>query len=70
MHKEGLEAYNDFIKISILLFCTAIRQDKEFEITIIELYIITLFTCMSPCCHNNLYDQLNYNFRYSLNTSR
>ena len=67
MHKEGLETYNDFIKISILLFCTSIRQDKEFEIINIELYIIT---CMSPYCHNNLYDQLNYNFRYSLNTSR
>ena len=32
-HKEGLETYNDSIKIFILLLCTS----KEIIITIIEL---------------------------------
>ena len=34
MHKEGLETYNDLIKMFILLLCTSIRQHKEIEITI------------------------------------
>ena len=29
MHKEGLETYNDLIKIIILLLCISIRKDKE-----------------------------------------
>ena len=37
MHKEGLETYNDSIKLLILLLCISVRQDKEIEITIIEL---------------------------------
>ena len=37
MHKEGLEIYNDLIKIFILLFCISIRQDKEIGITMIGL---------------------------------
>ena len=37
MHKEGLEIYNDLIKIIILLLCISIRQDKEIEIAIIGL---------------------------------
>ena len=37
MHKEGLETYNDLIKIFILLLCTSIRQDRDIEITIIGL---------------------------------
>ena len=36
MHKEGLETYNDLIKMFILL-CTSNRQDRDIEITIIEL---------------------------------
>ena len=32
MHKEGLETYEDLIKIFILLLCIPIRQDKEIEI--------------------------------------
>ena len=59
MHKEGLETYKDLIKIFILLICISIRQDWDIEITIIG-------SCMSPCIHNNLHDQLNYNFHYSL----
>ena len=31
MHKEGLETYNDLIKIFILLLCVSIRQDREIE---------------------------------------
>ena len=34
MHKEGLETYNESIKILILLLCISIRQDKDIEITI------------------------------------
>ena len=37
MHKEGLETYNDSIKIHILFICTSIRQHKDIEITIIRL---------------------------------
>ena len=37
MHKEGLETYNDSIKILILLLCASIRQDRDIEITIIRL---------------------------------
>ena len=37
MNKEGLETYNDLIKMFILLLCTSIRQHKDIEITIIEL---------------------------------
>ena len=37
MHKEGLETYNDSIKLLILLLCISVRQDKEIEITIIDL---------------------------------
>ena len=37
MHKEGLETYNDSIKILILLLCISIRQDKDIEITFIGL---------------------------------
>ena len=37
MHKEGLEIYNDSIKILVLLLCTFIRQDRDIEITIIGL---------------------------------
>ena len=33
MHKEGLETYNDSIKILVLLLCTSIRQDRDIEIT-------------------------------------
>ena len=29
MHKEGLETYNDLIKICILILCTSTRQDKK-----------------------------------------
>ena len=31
MHKEGLETYEDLIKIFIPLICIPIRQDKEIE---------------------------------------
>ena len=27
---------------------------------------ITIIGCMSPCSHNNIHNQLNYNFHYSL----
>ena len=37
MHKEGLETYNDSIKILIPHLCTSIRQHKDNEITIIGL---------------------------------
>ena len=37
MHKEGLETYNNSIKIPVLLLCTSIRQDRDIEITIIGL---------------------------------
>ena len=37
MHKKGLETYNDSIKLLILLLCISVRQDKEIEITIIDL---------------------------------
>ena len=37
MYKEGLETYNDSIKILILLLCTSIRQHKDIQITNIEL---------------------------------
>ena len=37
MHKEGLETYNDSIKILVLLLCISIRQDRDIEITIIGL---------------------------------
>ena len=37
MNKEGLETYNDSIKILILFLCTSIRQHKDIEITIIRL---------------------------------
>ena len=37
VHKEGLETYNDPIKILILFLCTSIRQHKDIEITIIRL---------------------------------
>ena len=52
MHKEGLETYNDLIKIFILLLCTSIRQNREIEIII---------TCTSPYSHNNVHDHTNYN---------
>ena len=32
MHKEGLETYNDLLKIFILLLYVSIRQDREIEI--------------------------------------
>ena len=37
MYKEGLEIYNDSIKILILLLCTSIRQHKDADIKIIRL---------------------------------
>ena len=37
MHKEGVETYNDLIKILIVHLCTSIRQDRKIEITIIGL---------------------------------
>ena len=41
MHKEGLETYNDSIKI----LSTSIRQHKDIEITIIGICIfITTYT--------------------------
>ena len=36
MHREGLESYNDLIKMFILL-CISNRQNRDIEITIIEL---------------------------------
>ena len=35
MYKEGLETYNDSVKVFVLLLCISIRQDKEIQITII-----------------------------------
>ena len=37
MYKEGLETYNNLIKIFILILSISIRQDKEIGITIIGL---------------------------------
>ena len=37
MNKEGLETYNDLIKMFILLLCTSIRQCKDIEFTNIGL---------------------------------
>ena len=37
MHKEGLETYDDLIKIFILLLCTSIRQNRKIKIASIEL---------------------------------
>ena len=37
MHKDGLETYNDLIKIFILLLYVSVRQDREIEITVIGL---------------------------------
>ena len=54
MHKEGLEIYNNLIKLCILIIFTSIRKDKEI--------LLDTITCISPCSHNNLHDQLNYNF--------
>ena len=42
MDKEGLETYNDSIKIFILLLCICVRQDKEIEITIIGYTYVTM----------------------------
>ena len=37
MHNDGLEIYNNLIKILILLLCISIRQVKQIKITIIGL---------------------------------
>ena len=37
MYKEGLEIYNNSIKILILLLCTSIRQHKDIDIKVIRL---------------------------------
>ena len=50
MHKEGLETYNDSIKILILLLCTSTRQHKDIEF---------INTCTSITAYN-------HNFHYSL----
>ena len=39
MHKEGLETYNELIKIFILLLCTSIRQDKEILLDYNYMYV-------------------------------
>ena len=39
MHKEGLETYDDLIKIFILLLYTSIRQDKEILLDYNYMYI-------------------------------
>ena len=44
MHKEGLESYNDLIKIFILPPCTSIRQYREVKIAICGLYIYMYIT--------------------------
>ena len=49
IHKEGLETYNDLIKICIMLLAFII-QNREIE--------IMDYNCMY--IHNNLNDQLNY----------
>ena len=53
MHKE---IYKNLIKIFILLLCTSNRQNKE----------IAIMDYKYMYDHNNVYDQLNPNFRYSL----
>ena len=37
MHKEGLETYNDSIKMLILLLCISTTHHKNIEIKIIRL---------------------------------
>ena len=36
MHKEGLEVYNDLIKIFILLLCISNRQYKEKKLQLLD----------------------------------
>ena len=55
MHKEGLETYNGLIKIFILLLLDRIEK--------LELQLLD-YNYM--CIRNNLHDQSNYNFHYSL----
>ena len=58
MHKEGLETYNDSIKYLFYFFLHLLDSIRILKLQLLDYNYMYI--------HNNLHDQLSYNFHYSL----